>query len=52
MFATTEHFKVPVTILSRCQRYELKRLGHRQLAAILAAWPEEKGVRVEPKALK
>ena len=28
MFATTELHKVPVTILSRCQRYELKRLSH------------------------
>ena len=27
MFATTEIHKVPITILSRCQRYELKRVG-------------------------
>lgn len=31
MFATTELHKVPVTILSRCQRYELKRVGYDDL---------------------
>jgi DNA polymerase-3 subunit gamma/tau len=27
MFATTEPHKIPVTILSRCQRYDLRRIG-------------------------
>jgi len=27
MFATTELHRVPITILSRCQRYELQRVG-------------------------
>ncbi len=31
MFATTELHKVPVTILSRCQRYELKRISYDDL---------------------
>ena len=52
MFATTEPHKVPVTILSRCQRYELKRLGHRQLAAHFGRLAAGEGVRVEPEALE
>jgi len=32
MFATTELHKVPITILSRCQRYELTRISSRELA--------------------
>ena len=27
MFATTELHKIPITILSRCQQYELKRIS-------------------------
>ncbi|ADW18064.1 DNA polymerase III, subunits gamma and tau [Desulfobulbus propionicus DSM 2032] len=51
MFATTELHKVPVTILSRCQRYELKRLGHRELAAHFTRLAEQEGVRMEPAAV-
>lgn len=35
MFATTELHKVPVTILSRCQRYELKRVPFVELKEFL-----------------
>ena len=52
MFATTELHKVPVTILSRCQRYELKRLGHRELAAHFSRLAELEGVRIEPEAVE
>jgi DNA polymerase-3 subunit gamma/tau len=52
MFATTELHKVPVTILSRCQRYELKRLGHRELAAHFARLAELEGIRMEPEAVE
>lgn len=31
IFATTEIQKVPITILSRCQRFDLKRLNHQQM---------------------
>jgi len=33
MFATTELHKIPITILSRCQRYELQKVTSRELAA-------------------
>lgn len=32
MFATTEIRKIPVTVLSRCQRFDLKRVSHTDLA--------------------
>ena len=44
MFATTEPHKVPLTILSRCQRYELKRLGHQELADHFNRLAAEEGV--------
>ncbi|MFP7755409.1 DNA polymerase III subunit gamma/tau [Thermodesulfobacteriota bacterium B35] len=51
MFATTELHKVPVTILSRCQRYELKRVGRRELFDHFARLAGEEGVEIEPAAL-
>ncbi len=33
MFATTESHKIPITILSRCQRYDLRRVGFDQIVA-------------------
>jgi len=51
MFATTELHKVPVTILSRCQRYELKRVSHRELTTHFRKLAEQEGVEVEDAAL-
>ncbi len=51
MFATTELHKVPVTILSRCQRYELKRVPADQLAAHFSRLAGQEGVAIEPAAL-
>jgi len=51
MFATTELHKVPVTILSRCQRYELKRIGSRELTGYFQSIAEKEGVDLEPAAL-
>lgn len=51
MFATTELHKVPVTILSRCQRYELKRLSHQELAAHFRRLADEEGVRIDQEAI-
>ncbi len=51
MFATTELHRVPVTILSRCQRYELKRVGHRELQEHFARLAGQEGVNIEPAAL-
>jgi DNA polymerase-3 subunit gamma/tau len=51
LFATTEVNKVPVTVLSRCQRFDLRRIPAETLAAHFAAVAEKEGVEVEPDAL-
>jgi len=51
IFATTEIRKVPVTILSRCQRFDLRRVEPDVLVANLAGIAEAEGARIEPEAL-
>ena len=49
--ATTEVNKVPVTVLSRCQRFDLRRIPAEKLAAHFAEVAKAEGVEVEPEAL-
>jgi DNA polymerase-3 subunit gamma/tau len=51
MFATTEIHKVPVTILSRCQRYELKRVPFKALFDFFAMIASREGVTISQAAL-
>jgi len=51
IFATTEIRKVPVTVLSRCQRFDLKRVGVDELAAHLARICELESQPAAPEAL-
>jgi DNA polymerase-3 subunit gamma/tau len=51
IFATTEIRKVPVTVLSRCQRFDLRRVAQDRLAEHFAGLAEREGVRVAPPAL-
>ena len=51
LFATTEVDKVPVTVLSRCQRFDLRRIPSDKLAAHFARVAEAEAVEVEPEAL-
>ena len=51
LFATTEVNKVPITVLSRCQRFDLRRISAEQLAAHFAFVCGEEGVEAEPEAL-
>lgn len=51
LFATTEVNKVPVTVLSRCQRFDLRRISAEKLAAHFAHVIEQEGVSAEPEAL-
>src|SRR3954449_10848721 len=51
LFATTEVNKVPVTVLSRCQRFDLRRIPAAKLAAHFAQVSSAEGVEVEPEAL-
>ena len=51
VFATTEAQKVPVTVLSRCQRFSLRRVPVEILAAHYRRIAEAEGIAVEPAAL-
>ncbi|QNN65877.1 DNA polymerase III subunit gamma/tau [Sphingomonas rhizophila] len=52
LFATTEVNKVPVTVLSRCQRFDLRRISSDKLAAHFAHVARAEGVDVEDEALQ
>ena len=52
LFATTEVGKVPVTVLSRCQRFDLKRIPAELLAAHFAAVADKEGVAVDAEAVQ
>jgi DNA polymerase-3 subunit gamma/tau len=51
VFATTEIRKVPVTVLSRCQRFDLRRVDADVLMAHLASIAAKENVEAEPEAL-
>jgi DNA polymerase-3 subunit gamma/tau len=51
IFATTEIRKVPVTVLSRCQRFDLRRIETPELAAHLKTIAEQEKVSIEDGAL-
>jgi len=51
VFATTEIRKVPVTVLSRCQRFDLRRVDQSTLVGHFGRIAEKEGVPVEPEAL-
>ena len=51
LFATTEVNKVPVTVLSRCQRFDLRRISAEQLSKHFAWVSTEEGVVADPEAL-
>lgn len=51
ILATTEVHKIPITILSRCQRYDFKRISLDTIAARLRELTEAEHIEVEDKAL-
>ena len=52
ILATTEIRKVPATILSRCQRFDLRRVKTDELATHLGSIAEAETISAEPAALK
>ncbi len=52
IFATTEIRKVPVTVLSRCQRFDLRRVEAVELAAHFAQIAAQEAVEIAPAALE
>ena len=51
IFATTEIRKVPVTVLSRCQRFDLRRIEPETMMGLLSGIVAREGVAVAPDAL-
>ncbi len=52
ILATTEVHKIPITILSRCQRYDFRRISIETIAERLRELMEKEQVQVEEKALR
>jgi len=51
IFATTEPHKIPATILSRCQRYDFKRIPMREILGSLKKIVDEEKVQISQRAL-
>ncbi len=52
IFATTEPQKIPLTVISRCQRYDLKRLTPDKIFQLLEEIGQKEQLKIEPQALK
>ncbi len=52
ILATTEAHKIPITILSRCQRYDFRRITVDTIAARLQELMDIEQIETEPQALK
>ncbi len=52
ILATTEAHKIPVTILSRCQRYDFRRISMETIGRRLMDLLEREQVSAEPKAIR
>ncbi len=52
ILATTEPHKIPATILSRCQRFDFKRVKETEMVGNLAFICRETGIDIEESALK
>lgn len=52
ILATTEAHKIPITILSRCQRYDFHRISIDTIGARLMDLMKEENIEVEEKAIR
>ncbi len=52
ILATTEVHKIPITILSRCQRYDFRRATIDEITSRLRTLVDKEGVKAEDKALR
>ena len=51
IFCTTELKKIPITIISRCQRYDLKRVNHDQIAEFLKDISKREDIKISSEAI-
>lgn len=52
IFATTEVQKIPATIISRCQRYDLRRLSFEEIFKLLEHIAKEESLKIDAEALR
>jgi len=52
ILATTEIHKVPPTILSRCQRFDFRRISQTDVVAKLTSICDAEGIKIEPEGLR
>jgi DNA polymerase-3 subunit gamma/tau len=52
VLATTEVHKIPATVLSRCQRYEFRRIPVVDIVAHLKEVADKEKIKIEPEALQ
>jgi DNA polymerase-3 subunit gamma/tau len=52
ILATTEHFKVPDTIKSRCQRFDLRKISIDNLISHLKTIAEKENIKIDDNSLK
>ena len=50
ILATTEVYKIPATILSRCQRFDFRRISPAVIAARVRWVCEQEGIQIDPEA--
>ena len=51
LLATTEPHRIPATILSRCQRYDFRRISNESIVKRLSYIAEKQNISIEPDAL-
>jgi len=51
ILATTEQHKIPATIISRCQRFDFRRVGIEPICALLQKILDAEGIRCSPDTL-
>ena len=51
MFATTESHKIPATIISRCQRFDLRRISHNDIVTRLEEIAKSESIEIKGDAL-
>lgn len=52
ILATTDPQKLPITILSRCQRFDFKRIGNKEICTLLRKIVSSQGVLADDKSLE
>ncbi len=51
IFATTDIHKVPLTIISRCQRFDFRRIEHDEIKTLLAKIAKEENIKIDDDSL-